>query len=103
MIPDGAPSTLSRLCGMIVARHGMVVGNRDPSHSPLEPGDELRCPHCHRWHHVIRRHATGTDYTASMMYWTCRGATFYAGQIGQGNRHETRRPNDSQTRHARRR
>jgi hypothetical protein len=34
----------------------------------LEPGDEIRCPHCHRWHPVIRRQQTGTDYTVRMLY-----------------------------------
>jgi hypothetical protein len=65
----------------------------------LEPGDEFHCPHCHRWHQVITRHAAGTDYTVRMLYWTCQGATYYAGQEGQESRHETRRPTGGMIRH----
>jgi hypothetical protein len=39
---------------------------------PLHVGDELHCPHCHRWHPVIRRHEEGTEYTRAMLYWQCR-------------------------------
>ena len=49
-------------------------------------------PTAHRWHQVIVRHTTGTDYTVSMLYLSGRGATFYAGQDGQASRHQARRP-----------
>lgn len=55
---------------------------------PLEPGDELHCPHCRRWHTVISRHSDG--YTKQMMYFTCRQAYYYAGQVGAPSRHPTR-------------
>lgn len=38
----------------------------------LEPGDELRCPHCRRWHIMYRPHDEGTDATRKMMYFDCR-------------------------------
>jgi len=58
---------------------------------PLEPGREIRCPHRRRWHPVRPKHATGTDYTRLMLYFTCRGAEYYAGQIGGTGRHQVRR------------
>jgi len=74
------------------AKHSQANLRQQTLPAALEPGDELHCPHCHRWHQVITRHATGTDYAIRMMYWTCRGATYYAGQDGHVSRHETRRP-----------
>jgi len=44
---------------------------------PLEPGDELRFPHCGRWHPVISTHSDGTEYTRAMLYWLCRRETYY--------------------------
>jgi hypothetical protein len=38
----------------------------------LEPGDEVRCPHCRRWHPVIAPHTEGTLYTLDMLYWGVR-------------------------------
>lgn len=38
----------------------------------LEPGDELRCPHCRRWQIMYRPHDEGTDATRKMMYFDCR-------------------------------
>jgi hypothetical protein len=57
---------------------------------PLQPGSEIRCPHCHVWHPVIERNEEGTEYTRAMMYWKCRGRDFYAGQVGSFSRHPTR-------------
>ncbi len=57
---------------------------------PLQSADELRCPHCRRWHPVTLRHTDGTDYTRAMLYWTCRGRSYYAGQLGTVSRHQTR-------------
>ena len=56
----------------------------------LHPGHELHCPHCRRWHPITRSHDAGTDYTVQMMYFECPGLRYYAGQIGQSSRHETR-------------
>ncbi len=58
--------------------------------APLQPGDELRCPHCHRWHPVIAGHTEGTNYTVRMRYFACRGLRYYAGQQSQVSRHPTR-------------
>ena len=60
--------------------------------TPLEPGHEIRCPHCLRWHPVRLKHATGTEYTRLMLYFVCRGADYYAGQRGSVGRHDTRAP-----------
>jgi hypothetical protein len=38
---------------------------------PLEPGDELHCRHCRRWHSVVTWHSEGTPYKLRMLYWTC--------------------------------
>jgi hypothetical protein len=49
---------------------------------PLEPGDELRCPHCRRWHQVVRRRGEGTEYTRRMLYFVCQQNHYYAGRVG---------------------
>ena len=58
---------------------------------PLEPGDELHCLHCRRWHPVFAPHTEGTDATLKMLYWECRGLRYFAGFVGAPSRHETRR------------
>jgi hypothetical protein len=57
---------------------------------PLEPGDELRFPHCRRWHPVAATSTSGTEYTRLMVFWKCRGQRYYAGQLGTPSRHEIR-------------
>ena len=57
----------------------------------LQPSVAVRCPHCRAWHAVEPRHTSGTAYTTSMLYFSCRGDTYYAGQRGHQSRHETRR------------
>jgi hypothetical protein len=57
---------------------------------PLQPGHELHCPHCRRWHDVIAIHKEGTAYTVSMRYWECGGGRYYAGQDGGTSRHPVR-------------
>ena len=57
----------------------------------LEPGDELRCPHCRRWHPVIAPHTEGTLYTLDMLYWECAKGVYFAGSRGTVSRHTTRR------------
>jgi hypothetical protein len=56
----------------------------------LQPGSQIRCPHCRRWHDVIAIQTEGTDFTVKMRYFECRGRKFYAGQEGDRSRHETR-------------
>jgi hypothetical protein len=56
----------------------------------LQPGSQLHCPHCHRWHPVIAVHTTGTAYTVAMRYWECRGNRYYAGQEGGTSRNPVR-------------
>jgi hypothetical protein len=47
---------------------GWVMRQRDYSSDnlPLHPGDEIHCPHCHRWHAVTATHNEGTEYTRLM-------------------------------------
>jgi len=69
--------------------------------SPLEPGHELHCPHCRRWHPVYKPHTEGTEATVTMAYFDCRGLRYFAGFIGSPSRYETRSIRGS-TSHARR-
>jgi hypothetical protein len=39
----------------------------------LDTGDELRGPHCNRWHPVFTSDVQSTDTTNAMFYFTCRG------------------------------
>jgi hypothetical protein len=57
---------------------------------PLKVGDLLRCPHCRRWHPVVKWQPEGTAYTQRMLYFECNGQRFYAGQEDLESRHETR-------------
>ena len=59
----------------------------------LEPGDELRCPHCRRWHPVIAPHTEGTLYTLDLLYWECAKGVYFAGSRGTlvGIRHGDQR------------
>jgi hypothetical protein len=57
----------------------------------LESGDEIRCPHCRRWHPLIQQHTEGTDTAVNMLFFVCRGLHYFGGFIGAGSRHETRR------------
>jgi len=57
---------------------------------PLRVGDLLRCPHCRRWHRVVKCHNEGTAYTLRMLYFDCRGKRYYAGQEDRESRHETK-------------
>jgi hypothetical protein len=45
----------------------------------MQPGDELRCPHCHRWHKLIQRQTEGTEYIKQMLYFQCGGQVYYGG------------------------
>ena len=75
---------------------------REPPDQPCHPaeyswamncvdlGYELRCPHCRRWHPVVKKYENGTDYTTQMLMWECRGGFYYAGQIGGESRFPTR-------------
>jgi hypothetical protein len=46
---------------------------------PIAAGDELLCPHCRRWHPLVKRHDELTPYTQAMLYFDCRG-WYYSGQ-----------------------
>jgi hypothetical protein len=65
--------------------------------SRLQLDSQIRCPHCHRWHQVAAKHAEGTEYTRAMMYWDCRGDSYYAGQIGGAARYPTQRIGHEET------
>ena len=58
----------------------------------LQPGDAIRCLHCARWHPVAARYAQDgvTAYTRQMLFWTCQGQAYFAGQIGTAARFQTR-------------
>jgi hypothetical protein len=58
----------------------------------IQPSDELRCPHCGRWHPLIQKHREGTPYTQQMLFFECRRRWYYGGQIGTSSRFPTRRP-----------
>ena len=49
----------------------------------------IRCPHRRHWHAAFHAHTEGTDYTLQMLYFTCRGLRFYAGQAGYPSRDGT--------------
>ncbi len=53
----------------------------------LQPGSQLRCPNCNRWHDVIAVHGEGTAYTVAMRYFECRGGRYCAGHEGGTSRH----------------
>jgi hypothetical protein len=59
----------------------------------IQPGDELRCPHCRKWPPLVERPCLGeTDYSAKMLFFECSKGFYYGGQIGEsGSRFETRR------------
>jgi hypothetical protein len=61
-----------------------------PDTNRLHPGSHIRCPHCRQWHSVYHGHTEGTDYTLQMLYFTCRGLRYYAGQDGYASRHPTK-------------
>ena len=46
----------------------------------LQPGSQVRCPHCRRWHPAIKPYTEGTDYTRLMLFVECRGLRYYVGQ-----------------------
>lgn len=50
----------------------------------LQPGSQLRFPHCRRWHDVIAVHKEGTAYAVAMRYWECGGQKSYAELAGRG-------------------
>ena len=56
----------------------------------LRVGDLLPCPHCRKWHPVVKWHTSGTAYTLRMLYFRCEGQMFYAGQEDLESRHPTR-------------
>jgi hypothetical protein len=68
----------------------------------LTVGDLLRCPHCRKWHPVVKWHTSGTDYTLRMRYFDCEGQMFYAGQEGLENRHENQGTSSGRIRDRRR-
>lgn len=57
----------------------------------IQSGDELRCPHCRKWHPLIQRRATGTHVTVRMLYFVCEESLYFGGFVGAGSRHETRK------------
>jgi len=59
----------------------------------LAPGDELHCPHCHRWHTLTLNigNIRSTDYSDAMPFFKCSKGSYYAGEIGGGSRFPTRR------------
>jgi hypothetical protein len=59
----------------------------------LEPGDEIHCLHCHRWHPVhCRPAASETPDSTRMLFWECRGHRYYAGHVGTQSHHPARSP-----------
>jgi hypothetical protein len=61
----------------------------------IQPGDQLRCPHCRRWHPLIQQPTAGTSTGRDMLFFECNGLAYYgaqAGELAARNRHETRKP-----------
>lgn len=56
----------------------------------LQPGTQILCPLCRKWHAVTSIHTEGTDYTVRMLYFVCRGLRYYAGQGGLTSRHRVK-------------
>ena len=73
--------------------HAVSCALYDPrvDRANLQSGDELRCPHCRKWHPLIQKHREGTEATVRMLYFVCRGLPYFGGFIGAGSRHETRK------------
>ena len=84
-LPLFSQTRVARRCRLLADDHGMWV---EPIR--LEPGHEVHCPHCRRWHAVVAMHREGTDYTKQMLFFACRGQQYYAGQIATVSGHETR-------------
>jgi len=58
----------------------------------LEPGILLKCSKCGQWHTVHDgRQPDQPPQADGMLYWTCRGRTFSAGQTGAPSPHPARR------------
>jgi hypothetical protein len=93
-------------------RHGVslvTVGSISPDVGPapsrlpptigcmrdLQPGDEMRCPHCRRWHPLIQKHTEGTDTAVDMLFFECAGLSYFGGFINRGSRHEIRKRRES--------
>lgn len=47
----------------------------------LVEGDEMRCWHCGAWH-TMHRAAVPGPYPKPMLFITCRGGEYYAGNVG---------------------
>jgi len=56
----------------------------------LQPGAEVRCPRCHRWHVAEQRKIDSTAYADAMLFVVCGGSLYYAGNIGTPSRHPVR-------------
>jgi hypothetical protein len=49
----------------------------------LQPGEQFFCPRCRETHVLEHEPETGTSpYAQDMLFFTCRGTRYYAGQIG---------------------
>lgn len=57
----------------------------------LQPGDELRCPHCRKWHPLIQTSTEGTEAAIRMLFFECEGLRYFGGFIEAGSRHQTRK------------
>jgi hypothetical protein len=68
----------------------------DDTDERLHPGMLLKCSRCGSWHEVKSNEADVGTTTAArdMLYWTCRGDRFFAGNLGGTARYATRRRSD---------
>jgi hypothetical protein len=65
----------------------------------LDTDDELHCPHCAQWHPVKTRGGDGGHpYVQTMLYFECRGKTYFAGTIGSEARYAVRPPTRTESR-----
>jgi hypothetical protein len=63
----------------------------------LQPGDELLCPHCRRWHRLVTTGTEGTPYAVAMLFFECAKKLYYGGQVGGSSRFATKRAVDWQS------
>lgn len=64
-----------------------------PEPQLLKPGDEMKCATCAGWHVMDQRNAAGgTENERRMLYYTCNGGLYFAGNIGTPPRRPIRTP-----------
>jgi hypothetical protein len=59
----------------------------------VKPGEEQHCPRCGEWHVLEQKRADSrVPYELSMLFVTCRGQLYFAGNIDRPSPYPTRQP-----------